>query len=178
MHCTLILVSSLNGMIADAEGRRLNWTSEEDKRFFARIRDRHRLIVMGRKTYDAVRSSLSLSPARLRVVLTRHPDTFRSHYVAGQLEFTDAGPEKLVAEYAGRGYRKMLLTGGSTTAGSFLSKNLIDEIYLTIEPVIIPRGLPLITGLTDSVRLTLTQKKQLNRRGTCLYRFRVVPGHT
>jgi riboflavin biosynthesis pyrimidine reductase len=79
------------------------------------------------------------------VVLTR----------AGAVDPPEAIAERLVAraevgaaveELRARGCGRILCEGGPTLLGSLLSANLVDELFLTVSPLIAGRGLSLVEG--------------------------------
>ena len=80
MKVTMVLVSSLNGKITRNDDTNINlWTSKEDAKFFSLLRDKHKLIVMGRKTYTSIHDKIKLQPDKLRVVLTKNPAKYSNH---------------------------------------------------------------------------------------------------
>ncbi len=46
---------------------------------------------------------------------------------------------------------------------SFLKEKLIDELILTVSPVILGRGIPLFKQLDDQVECTLTGTQKFNQ---------------
>ncbi|MDO8575841.1 MAG: dihydrofolate reductase family protein [bacterium] len=66
----------------------------------------------------------------------------------------------------------MAVLGGTQTYTYFLENDLLDEIYLTIEPVVFGRGLNLFEsskGINASFHLEST--KQLNDNGSLLLHY-------
>jgi riboflavin biosynthesis pyrimidine reductase len=55
----------------------------------------------------------------------------------------------------------------------FLAAGLVDEIWLTVEPLLFGGGTPLLAARVD-VRLELLASEKLNAAGTLLLRYRVV----
>jgi riboflavin-specific deaminase-like protein len=49
-------------------------------------------------------------------------------------------PQDVLAELSARGVRRVLVEGGGTLNFSFLRDNLVDEIFLTVTPVIVGGG--------------------------------------
>ena len=52
-----------------------------------------------------------------------------------------------IAELRGRGRRRILCEGGPTLFGSALADRLVDELFLTVSPLLAGRGLPLVEGV-------------------------------
>lgn len=136
------------------------------------LRQQYDLLLMGRKTYEAVRPKPEAE--RLRMVLTTQPDNYTASIVPSQLEFTGLQPQELVASLEARGYTSALLLGGGAVNGAFLAAGLGDELYVTIEPLLFGRGTPLFGGVELNVSLRLLESKQLNTRGTLLLHYAII----
>ncbi|MDZ4227372.1 MAG: dihydrofolate reductase family protein, partial [Patescibacteria group bacterium] len=64
--------------------------------------------------------------------------------------------------------------GGAQTYSYFLKNNLIDELYLTIEPIVFGRGIPLLADVGENqANFRLISKKQLNEKGTMLLHYKI-----
>jgi len=168
----MIDVCSANGFLTRGEDTVLsNWVSDEDLDRFSRVKNSHRLLVMGSKTYEAIRPKPQSE--RLRVVLTSRPQDFLQDMVPGQLEFTSQEPVALVSDLEVRGYTSLLLLGGGLVNAAFLAAGLVDELDLTIEPVLFGNGTPLIATAELEAKLQLLSVEKLNERGTLLLHYRV-----
>ena len=53
-------------------------------------------------------------------------------------------------DLAGRGFRKVILLGGSTINHLFLEAGLVDRIWLTLEPEIFGYGRRLVDGPVEA----------------------------
>lgn len=174
MKIILVMVMSANGKITAGENTRVHdWSSKEDQKYFAALKEKSRLIIMGRKTFDVARPTMTLSPKTLRVVLTGKPKSFAKLAVPEQLEFTNESPKVLVKRLKRQGYKEVLIAGGTEINTLFLKKNLVSELWLTIEPVFLGRGKNLLgeTPLNTGVRLK--SHRQLNGEGTLLLKYEV-----
>jgi dihydrofolate reductase len=128
---------------------------------------------MGRITFLAAKSSMKLDGKTLRIVMTRNPERNSELVVPQQLEFTDDSPGKLLTALESRGYKKALLVGGAEINSAFLKANLIDELWLTVEPIILGNGKNLFSeeNLASNRRLKLKSFKKLNKKGTLLLKY-------
>ncbi|MGI8588005.1 MAG: dihydrofolate reductase family protein [Chloroflexia bacterium] len=61
--------------------------------------------------------------------------------IPGVVEFTDATPAAIIADLERRGYTAAALTDGAQVNSLFLAADLVDEIRLTVEPLIFGRGI-------------------------------------
>jgi len=168
------MVSSLNGKITKGNNNTSQWwASKEDQAHFHGLLKKAHLIVMGSKTYEAAKQGISLTSDKLRVVLTRKPKKYASEAVPGRLEFSNKSPKQLVSSLAKRGYSQLLLVGGGEVNALFLKSGLVNELYLTLEPLIFGTGKELVAELPLDVKLKLLAIKKLNKRGTILCRYAV-----
>ena len=126
-----------------------------------------------------IRSSLGfhiikLEEKKLRIILTRRPEKYNSQTVEGQLEFSGETPRQLVKRLTSIGYKEILLVGGSIINGLFLKQNLVDELYLTIEPKLFGSGKNIIEGQLLNKSLRLISVKKLNKVGTLLLKYKII----
>ncbi|MDO8504149.1 MAG: dihydrofolate reductase family protein [bacterium] len=174
MNVVMVMAASLNGKITRGRDSNIySWTSKEDSELFFQLVEKHNLIVMGRKTYEAIRENIELKPGKLRIVLTKNPQKFASNTVPGSLEFSNETPRELLDRLERKGYTEMLLAGGGEVNALFLKSSLVDELHLTIEPVIFGTGKALISDEKLEVSLKLISVKKLNKKGTLHLRYKV-----
>jgi len=175
MKVVMAAVSSVNGKLT--KGKETNiytWTSKEDSKIFFSLIEKYNLIVMGSKTYEAARSIIKIRPDKLRIVLTRNPKKYKSNMIKGSLEFSNESPKDLVKRLETQGYAQMLLVGGTEVNTAFLKNGLVDELHLTIEPLIFGRGRNLVLGEDIEGELRLLDAKRLNKIGTLHLVYKVV----
>ncbi len=163
-----MMAVTADGKIAKSADHPANWTSKADKKIFVEETKKAGVIVMGQATYDTIGKPL---PGRLNVVMTRQPDTSKN--IPGVLEFTAKQPKELLADLVSRGFSVVILGGGATINGLFLKENLIDEIWLTIEPKIFGSGLPLFQGAEMDLNLELVEVRNLDKN-VIQVRYRVI----
>ncbi len=68
---------------------------------------------------------------------------------------------KLMDELYKRGIKRVLLEGGGHLNKSMLEANLIDEIYVSVAPVVIGDGVNLVEGIMDERKLALAGIRQI-----------------
>ncbi len=182
MKVALAAAISINGKITKGKNVDVSaWTSREDKRLFSALKKEFSVIVMGSKTYDAIRNNLRPRAGRgsakrtLRIVLTRNPKRYAKDAIDGVLEFTNETPRQLLRRLEKKGYKKILLAGGGIINGLFLRQGLVDELYLTVEPFIFGSGQELAAAGSWNVTLELQSIKRLNKKGSLYLKYKVNP---
>ena len=118
------------------------------------ITKEHGVVIMGEKTFRTFPKPL---PDRLNVVFTLEknlPETENVKWVSGE-------PERVLEELEKMGHKSAVLGGGTNLNTQFLKKNLISEIYLTVEPKIFGDGLGVFSGDFD-VNLKLISSENIN----------------
>lgn len=156
MKVILMMAITVDGKIAKHRKHPADWTSRADKKVFVSETKRVGVILMGKTTYETIGKPLA---GRLNIVLDLHPK--KSQNIPGELEFTNKPPRKLLKELKERGFQEAILGGGATINGLFLKENLIDEVWLTLEPKIFGEGLSLFQGAAKDLDLKLLEVKKL-----------------
>ena len=173
MKTILIFVSSLDGKITrwGEQNVRL-WSSHQDQDYYKKVWNESRLIVMGSATFKA--DTFNPSPDHLIIVMTGHPDEYKNASVPGQIEFTNETPVELVTRFIKKGHQQMLVVGGPHVATSFLKEQLIDELWLTIEPRIFGSGQNFATDAKLDIETRLIQIEKVNDQGTLITKYAVL----
>lgn len=149
----LYMAVTANGMIADEAGD-TSWVTPGDWEHFKQLAKQTGNVVIGRGTYDAMIEEKTFPiPDCLNVVMTSSiPETSPGTNVV----FSDKSPEETLEELKKRGFAGALIAGGGELNGSFVTDGLVDELQLTLEPVILGQGIRLFGSGVDFKRpLTL-----------------------
>lgn len=109
-------------------------------------------MAMGRTTYELNREAIqkAYQARRLRKIMTRAPEKWVHDTKADSIEFTNATPKALIEELATRGYQRCAILGGTQVYSNFLAADLVDELWITIEPHIFGSGKKLASGNLDA----------------------------
>lgn len=150
MKIILMMAVTADGKIAKHSNHLANWTSGADKKMFVAETKNAGVIIMGLSTYNTLGQPL---PGRLNMVLNPEPDTSKN--IPGSLEYTNLQPHELLASLEKRGFKTAILGGGAMVNGLFLRENLINEIWLTVEPKVFGEGLPLFRDADVNLDLEL-----------------------
>jgi len=172
MKTALIFVSTLDGKVTKwGESNVRLWSSEEDQKYFKKTWNASKLLIMGSNTFDA--DPLKPSPNHLLIIMTRDPSRYKEYEVSGQLEFSDDSPIQLVSRFEKEGYEQMLVVGGAHIGTSFLKEQLIDELWLTIEPKIFGTGSNFAIDEKLDIGLRLISCDKVNEQGTLITKYAV-----
>jgi dihydrofolate reductase len=154
--CHVFIAQSLDGFIARPDGD-IDWllardTSREDHgytQFMARID----AIVMGRGTYEKVVEFDPWPYERPVVVLSGSlaEDSVPERLV-GKVRILDRSPQEALAGLHAEGCRRLYVDGGKLIQ-SFLRRGLIDDLVVTVVPVLLGAGRPLFGAVDSDVSL-------------------------
>lgn len=163
MHITLLAAMSLDGRIAATRDQLVDWTSVEDKRFFVLKTKEAGVVIMGRRTFQAIGEPL---PERLNVIMTRQEAPFDD--IPGVLECTEESPHAVVRSLESRGYTRAVVAGGREIYSAFLAADLVTDIYVTIEPHLFGDGVPIVEGVPPK-KLQLMSAEKMGEQSVLLH---------
>ena len=156
---------SIDGRISLSSNHPPEWTSKEDWEFFQKSLSRIEAVVVGRNTYQSVAERLR---KRNTFVLSSRPKTLTRR---GTVTFVN--PAKVHLPKLLERYKSVAILGGGTVYRFMLEKKLLDEIFVTVEPLIFGRGKEMFVGGTRITRVNLLSVKRLNRTGTLLLHYQI-----
>ncbi len=169
MKVTLMMVMTADGFIAkNANQTSTDWTSSADKKIFIERTKTAGVIIMGLTTYKTINSPL---PNRLNLIMTRNPQLEKD--IPGKLEYTKSTPNEILQDLESRGFKEVILGGGTTINTLFLQAGLVDEIQITIEPILFGGGLTLFKDLDLNCSLELLENKNLGQ-GVINLRYKII----
>lgn len=164
MRKIIIAAVTVNGYLSHSETESSHWTSKADKRFFREATSGGRgVIIVGRKTYETIPGGL---PGRQMVVLTTQPKCFPN---TPGVVFRSDPVEIILTDMEAKGYTECWIAGGRQVYTHFLRKGYVDEIYLTVEPVLFDRGIPFLSELAQDTPLSLISQRLLDDQTVLLH---------
>lgn len=157
---SVFIATSLDGFIAGENGE-LDWldtvtTAGEDygyAQFIANID----VLVMGRNTYEKVLSFGDWPYVGLRVIVLSNSLT---HVVNGA-ELFAGSPEQLIAKLKTENINHVYLDGGNTIS-QFMNANMVDEMVISIIPIVLGSGKRLFNNIEQRHQLYLLKHKQFS----------------
>jgi dihydrofolate reductase len=183
-----IAAVTIDGKIAKGPNHMSDWTSKEDKVFMRALLDKSDVIIVGNNTYKTAIKPLSKrncivftrsaskrvsDPLRRNsaVRVTTKTSEQRANSKAGLL-YCDPKKTDIKKLTKQLNYKKIAILGGAQTYSYFLENNLLDEIYLTIEPLAFGGGINLFTNKKiGNFKFKLKNIKKLNRKGSILLKY-------
>lgn len=159
------VATSVDGRISLSSKHPPHWTSKEDWQFLQKSLSHVDAVVVGRNTYEAAADRLR---KRNTFVLSSRPKALTRR---GTVTFVN--PEKVNLSKLLESYKSVAVLGGGTVYRFMLEQELLDEIFVTVEPLIFGRGKEMFIGSTQTTRVKLLSVKRLNRTGTLLLRYQL-----
>jgi dihydrofolate reductase len=155
MQCSVFIATSLDGYIARPDGS-LDWLDvarlDLHDNGYAKFMATVDVLVIGRGTYDTVLGFEEWPYAGKRcLVLTHRPGTSRH----GE-EFVSATPVEIVARLAQGGANRTYVDGG-VVVRQFLDAKLIDDLTISVMPILLGAGIPLFAPRVTEQRLALEE---------------------
>jgi dihydrofolate reductase len=165
-------VMTLDGCITRHAGEGTAFASREDQAHFHQVLNEFDCSVMGSRSFEIHRSAImaALDQQRLRIVLTDSPAKYAELQRPGSLEFRRANPAGLLDELAARGLGRCAVLGGARVYTDFIRAGLMDEVWLTLEPLGFGTGRRLFEGDID-FRFSLLSAETLSS-DTLLLKYR------
>ncbi len=148
---TLIAAQSLDGFITRHDEPGTDFCGSEDAQFLSATLKEFDSMIMGRKTFETLRDRIVASHTTryLRKICTRKPADFAHLSREGLIEFTDAAPSGILEDLEARGRSRCALLGGGEIYTRFLEADLVDELWLTLEPKLFGTGTPIVASPID-----------------------------
>lgn len=165
----LLVAMSTDGFIAPTDQEKLPstvWTSLEDKQFFTEKSKAIGTLIMGSKTFETIGRAL---PGRHSIIMTSKSERYEK-FNDPNLVFTNENPEEILAELSKKGVKQAALCGGASIYNLFLQKNLVDKMFVTVEPQVFGQGIKLFSGKIED-KFKLLKQTKLNEKGTLLLEY-------
>jgi len=156
MKVILYMAISANGIIAKSDDD-TSWIYQEEWNSYSLAVREAGCLVVGRRTYH---------------ILTKQPEFAEFKDVklvaVSKDDFETLSPNHLVAHTPKEAlellndFDEVIVAGGGTLNASFMAENLVDEIYLDIEPIAFGEGIPLFKGQNFEQKLKLIGQKKIS----------------
>ena len=177
-ECNVFIATSLDGFISRPDGS-IDWLDEANAlvpagedcgygQFMAGID----VLVMGRNTFEQVLTFGEWPYGATPVIVLSRSLTSLPAHLPGTVSLSAEEPAQLVQRLSAAGLEHLYIDGGLTIQ-SFLAAGLIDEITITLIPILLGSGKPLFGPLSGDVHLELVSSRAYDF-GFVQNRYRVV----
>ena len=146
-----IVVISLDGCLTRHHEPGTGFASAADHAFFREALSGFDCSIAGRKTFEAGRESIlrARGGSRLQMILTTTPARFAAEARPEHLEFRDQGVSAVARELNDRGRTRCAVVGGGGIYREACSLGLLDELWITVEPLAFGEGVRMFDGPVD-----------------------------
>ncbi len=163
---------SLDGFIAGPNGEH-DWIVMDPDIDFAALMERFDTFLIGRKTFEMMRrmgGAAPPTPGIRNIICSR---TLRPEDCPHATLSADA--ERVVTELRTQPGKDIALFGGGELFRSLLAAGLVDELGVSVIPVLLGGGIPLLPPPADRARLELKKHRVYEKTGTVGLEYDIVP---
>ena len=162
---------SLDGYIAGPNGE-YDWIVMDPDMDFAAMMARFDTFLIGRKTFEAIRRMGDAAPPAPGIRNFVFSRTLRPEDCPGATLSNDA--ERVVADLRQQPGKDIALFGGGELFRSLLAAGLVDEVSVSVVPVLLGGGVPLLASPAERARLTLRTHRVYEKSGTVTLQYGIV----
>jgi dihydrofolate reductase len=149
------VAASLDGFIAGPNGE-IDWIPMDPDIDFNAILNQFDAILLGRRTFqDMLQNGNSAMPGMQTVVFSR---TLRPQEYPDVTIVADQ-PEATIARLRAESRKDIWLFGGGALFRSLAEAGLVNTVEVTVIPVLLGGGTPLLPGISKRIQLTPTRQK-------------------
>ena len=156
MKVILYMAISLNGMIAKSDDD-TSWISKEEWDSYSLAVRNAGCLIVGHRTYNILTKQPEFSEfkdVKLVVVSQKDFQTLASNHLVAH---SPKAALKLLINF-----EQVIVAGGGMLNASFLEENLVDEIFIDIEPIILGKGISLFRDKDFECNLKLVGQKKMS----------------
>jgi len=173
MKIILYMAITPNGMIATKDDN-TSWISRAESDSYSSVVRNAGNLIVGRRTYNILSKqpefSGLLKEVKIVVVAQKNAPVLidPGHSVV-------SSPKEALRLL--KGFKEVIVAGGGILDSSFLAEDLVDEIYLDVEPVILGKGIGLFSECDFRTGLELVGTKKISDNEIQLHYKVVRSGH-
>ena len=162
----LFIASSLDGYITRENGN-IDWLPKNTSSGYDNFIKSVDTVIMGKKTYDQILTFEDYPyKDKKSFIFTRSNDYSKNE----NIKFVHDVDElvKLILPNSGT---KIWLIGGSEIISTFVNLDFVDEIILSIIPIVLGKGIPLFQNIKKEVKLELIKTTNYDALVELHYKF-------
>ncbi len=161
---TIYIATSLDGYIAREDGS-IDWLPESAESGYDAFYKSIDTVIMGKTTYEQV------------LTFGEYPYKDKKSFVFTttnqtkdeNIEFVSDIDKFVIDGFQGTG-KNIWLVGGAQIIASFLKQKVVDEIIVTMIPVLLGKGVPLFQNIENEIRLELIKTKKYSKLADLHYK--------
>lgn len=157
MKVILYNAISIDGFIATAEGNS-EWVSDKDAEIFEKLCRDIGCIFVGRKTFDQYYKEVYPMEGIVNIVVTSNASKVTPEE---NIVFVHSVSEAIQSA-KDKGFENVMLVGGGTINSSFLKENAINEVILSIHPLILGNGIKIFQNAEVQKELELVDVQKID----------------
>jgi len=138
----ILAAVTADGFIGRDSDHFVDWSGHEDKKVFVRLTKAAGTMIMGSRTFATIGRAL---PGRRTIVYTQHPERIS----VPDVETTTEDPKTLLARLESEGLEAVAICGGAAIYDLFMQAGVVNELYLTVVPVLFGQGIHLFHDRYD-----------------------------
>lgn len=144
---------SLDGFIEDKNGA-FDWCFTDQDYGMTEFMDRVDTVLFGRKSYEVMlQYDPNLYPGKNNIVFS---STLQK---AENIELVHTDPAEKVRELKAQQGKDIFLFGGAVLMEALMKEKLVDEMHLSIHPILLGNGKPLFISAENRTQLKLLNTK-------------------
>ncbi len=155
MKVILYMATSLNGMVAKIDDD-TSWISKEEWDSYSSVVRTAGNLVVGHRTYGILTKQPEFSELKnVKLVVVAQKDfktSSSNHFVAHS-------PKEALKLL--KGFEHVIVAGGGALNASFMEENLVDEIYIDVEPIVFGKGISLFREKNFERKLEFLGQKNI-----------------
>lgn len=163
---------SLDGFIAGPNGE-FDWIVMDPDLDFAAMMARFDTFLIGRKTYEVMQRMADEAPPTPGIQSIVCSRTLRPEDCPGATLTDDA--ERAVRDLRTKPGKDIALFGGGELFRSLLAANLVDEVAVSVVPILLGGGIPFLPPPAARARLKLTGHRIYSKTGTVGLEYDILP---
>ena len=149
---TLYIASSLDGYVARENGD-IDWLPQSDISGYEEFYKTIDVVIMGKITYDQILTFGEYPYKDKKSYVFTRNNTLTND---GNVEFI-SNLDKFVKDILLNLDGNIWLVGGGQIISSFVNNGIVDEIILSIVPIVLGKGIPLFQNIQKETKLELAK---------------------
>lgn len=160
MKVLLYITLSANGCLS-RENHDLSFISDEILENLKKIVKKSGNLIVGRNAYDLfVKKRNLFKNEEPRIFIMTRKNSLSSDNL--RISYVNFSPKRIIEFIDEDDYASTVIIGGAKTFSLFLKENLVDEIYINVEPLLLGKGIKFFCEFPMEKRLELISTNKIS----------------